>query len=199
MPAGGRDADQPRPGRRERTSARLVEAAAELIGQHGYETLVLEAVAEKAGVTRRTIYDHFRNKDDLIVAVIYRERSELFVPTKPGQTLRAYLRTLAKAVIDATTENPTLGRSSASFQLYVLTHEDMRQRIVAGSQKIFVKMEAVMVNAFGRDAFGMPPRKFVRVLLAVTEGLMARRHLMPEEFSADIVYAALDALASEGK
>jgi hypothetical protein len=37
------------------------------------------------------------------------------------------------------------------------------------------------------------------VLLAVTEGLLARRHLMPEEFSADIVYAALDALAAPGE
>jgi hypothetical protein len=36
-------------------------------------------------------------------------------------------------------------------------------------------------------------------LLAVTEGLLARRHLMPEEFSPDVVYAALDALAAIGK
>src|SRR5882724_11803174 len=115
MRAGRKSADQPPPGKRERTRARLVEAAAKLIGEDGYETLVLEAVAEKAGVTRRTIYDHFRNKDDLIVAVIYRERSELFVPIKAGQTLRAYLRALGKAIIDASTENPALGRSGASF------------------------------------------------------------------------------------
>jgi hypothetical protein len=29
--------------------------------------------------------------------------------------------------------------------------------------------------------------------------LLARRHLMPEEFSPEIVYAALDALAASGK
>jgi AcrR family transcriptional regulator len=199
MTAARRGTDPSPPGKRERTRKRLVEAATVLIGQHGYEALVLEKVAEKAGVTRRTIYDHFRNKDDLIVAVIYHERTELFVPIKPGQTLQAYLRTLAKALIDASTDNRALGRSTASFHLYALTHEDMRRRVVEGSHKIFAKMEAAMVKAFGRDAFGMPPRKFVRVLLAVTEGLLARRHLMPEEFSADIVYAALDALAAQGE
>jgi AcrR family transcriptional regulator len=199
MPAGRRDTDPSPSGKRERTRMRLVEAATELIGRHGHEALVLETVAEKAGVTRRTIYDHFRNKDDLIVAVIYHERTELFVPVIPGQTLRAYLRTLGKALIDASADNRALGRSTASFHLYALTHDEMRKRIVDGSHKIFAKMEAIMVSAFGREALGMPPRKFVRVLLAVTEGLLARRHLMPEEFSADIVYAALDALAANGK
>jgi AcrR family transcriptional regulator len=199
MPARTGDKDQPPSGKRERTRIRLIEAAAELAGQHGYETLALEAVAEKAGVTRRTIYDHFRDKDDLIVAVIYRERKELFVPIKPGQTLRAYLRMQAKAVIDASTDNPALGRSGAAFHLYALTHEDMRQRVVTGSRQVLPKLEAGLVEAFGRDALGMPPRKFARVLLAVTDGLMARRHLMPEEFPADIVYAAFDALASSEK
>jgi AcrR family transcriptional regulator len=199
MPAGRKTADPSPPGKRERTRTRLVTAAAALIGQYGYEALVLETVAEKAGVTRRTIYDHFDSKDDLIVAVIYHERTELFVPIKPGQTLQAYLRTLAKALIDASTDNRALGRSTLSFHLYALTHEDMRRRIVDGSHKIFAKMETAMVDAFGRRALGMPPHKFVRVLLAVTEGLLARRHLMPEEFSQDIVYAALDALAANGK
>jgi AcrR family transcriptional regulator len=199
MRAQRRSTDVSPPGRRGRTRRRLIEAAAELIGQHGYEALVLEMVAEKAGVTRRTIYDHFRNRDDLIVAVIYHERAELFVPIKPGQTLRKYLHTLASALIDASTDNRALGRSTVSFHLYALTHEEMRQRIVDGSHKIFAKMETTIVNAFGREALGMRPRKFVRVLLAVTEGLLARRHLMPEEFSPDIVYAALDALAANGK
>jgi AcrR family transcriptional regulator len=201
MPAGHKNSGTTpsASGKRERTRERLVEAAAELIGQHGHEALVLEAVAEKAGVTRRTIYDHFRNKDDLIVAVIYYERTELFVPIKPGQTLQAYLRAIGKAVIDASIDNRKLGRSTASFHLYALTHEDMRRRVVDGSHKIFEKMEAKMVEAFGREALGMPPRKFVRVLLAVTEGLLARRHPMPEEFSADIVYAALDALVSDAR
>ena len=184
------------PGKRERTKARLIEAARVLIGEVGYEALVLETVAEKAGVTRRTIYDHFRNKDDLIVAVIYQERTELFVPIKPGQTLKAYLRALAKVLIDLSTDNRALGRSSVSFYLYALTHEEMRQRVVEGSNKIFAKVEAAMVNAFGREALAMPPRKFVRVLLALTEGLLARRHLMPEEYPPDVVYAALDALAT---
>jgi AcrR family transcriptional regulator len=186
-------------GKRERTRARLIAAAAELIGQVGYEALVLETVAEKAGVTRRTIYDHFRDKDELIVAVIYHAGADLYVPIKPGQTLRAYLRSLAKALIDASTGNRALGRSTVSFHLYALTHEDMRRRVVADSRKTFAEMEKTFVDAFGREALGMPPRKFVRVLLAVTEGLLTRRHLMAEEISPDVVYAALDALAGNGK
>jgi AcrR family transcriptional regulator len=181
--------------RRERTRQRLITAASKLIGDHGYEALVLDAVAEGAGVTRRTIYDHFRNKDDLIVAVIYDRPTQLVVPIKQSQTLGDYLRTIADAVIEMSTDNRGLGRSTASLHLYLLTHEEFRLRAVSTNQQIYPIVEASMVAAFGEDAFAMPPRVFIRMLQAVTEGLLVRRHLMPEEFTAEVVYATFKALS----
>lgn len=45
---------------------RIATAARELFAAQGYERTTVEAVAERAGVSRRTFFRHFRSKDDVI-------------------------------------------------------------------------------------------------------------------------------------
>jgi hypothetical protein len=91
-------------------------------------------------------------------------------------------------------DNLGLGRSTASFEFYALTHEDMRKRVLARNREIYPRIEASLIAAFGRDGLGMPPRRFVRVMHAMIDGMLARRHLMPEEFTDDVVVAAFATL-----
>ncbi|MBQ0707054.1 MULTISPECIES: TetR/AcrR family transcriptional regulator [unclassified Ochrobactrum] len=52
------------------TRNRIVEAAAKLFHSEGIGRVSVDAVAEKAGLTKRTLYYHFRSKDDLIAAYL---------------------------------------------------------------------------------------------------------------------------------
>lgn len=52
------------------TRDRLIDAAARLFYDEGIRAVSMDAVAEKAGVTKRTLYYHFRSKDDLIAAYL---------------------------------------------------------------------------------------------------------------------------------
>lgn len=52
------------------TRAGIVKAAAKLFYSEGIRSVSLDAVAEKAGVTKRTIYYHFDSKDDLVAAYL---------------------------------------------------------------------------------------------------------------------------------
>lgn len=54
----------------EATRQRIVESAYGLFYREGFGRLSLEAVAEAAGLTKRTLYNHFASKDDLIAAVL---------------------------------------------------------------------------------------------------------------------------------
>ncbi len=56
----------PRTGTRER----ILAAAAKLFYGEGIRAVSVDAVAERAGVTKRTLYYHFRSKDDLIAAYL---------------------------------------------------------------------------------------------------------------------------------
>jgi AcrR family transcriptional regulator len=52
------------------TRKRLVDAATKLFYAEGIGRVSVDAVAEKAGLTKRTLYYHFRSKDDLITAYL---------------------------------------------------------------------------------------------------------------------------------
>ena len=52
------------------TRNRLIEAAAELIAEEGYERVGVMAVAQRAGLTNGAIYGNFRDKAHLLVAAI---------------------------------------------------------------------------------------------------------------------------------
>lgn len=52
------------------TRARIVDVAGELFAQAGYDATSIEAVLEKSEVSRGALYHHFRNKEDLFVAVL---------------------------------------------------------------------------------------------------------------------------------
>ncbi|PIW27399.1 MAG: TetR family transcriptional regulator [Rhodospirillales bacterium CG15_BIG_FIL_POST_REV_8_21_14_020_66_15] len=55
----------------------LIDTALRLFGRHGFHAVGVDRVIEEAGVARMTLYNHFKSKDELILAVL-RRRDERF-------------------------------------------------------------------------------------------------------------------------
>ena len=53
-----------------RTRSALLEAAAKGLSRYGYGNLVLKEVAREAGYTRGALYHQFKDKEDLVLAVV---------------------------------------------------------------------------------------------------------------------------------
>ena len=68
-------------GLRERQKAirhdRIIEAATRLFREQGYEAVKMEAIAAAAEVAIGTIYNYYRNKGDLLVAIVSLEVEEV--------------------------------------------------------------------------------------------------------------------------
>ena len=56
----------------EASRERILDAAAEIAGERGYEGTSINLVSERSGLPASSIYWHFTNKDELIAAVIDR-------------------------------------------------------------------------------------------------------------------------------
>ena len=54
----------------ERTRRRILDAAYELFYRKGFARVGVDEVAAFAGLTKRTLYYHFKSKDDLLAAVL---------------------------------------------------------------------------------------------------------------------------------
>jgi AcrR family transcriptional regulator len=52
------------------TRALIVRAADDLFYRERIRSASMDAIAERTGITKRTLYNHFRSKDDLIAAYL---------------------------------------------------------------------------------------------------------------------------------
>src|SRR5262245_47771755 len=65
-----------RPKNPQETRQRLLAAADEVFYAHGIRTSSVDEVAQRAGLTKRTLYYHFPSKDELAAAYV-QQRSDL--------------------------------------------------------------------------------------------------------------------------
>lgn len=56
--------------RRIATTARILTTAAELFSGHAYADVSVDQIAQQAGITKMTLYQHFRSKDELALACL---------------------------------------------------------------------------------------------------------------------------------
>jgi AcrR family transcriptional regulator len=73
--------------RAETTREQIVVAATRLFYGEGIRAVSMDAVAEKAGVTKKTLYYHFTSKDELVAATI---------AARDQPTLELYMRWFAE-------------------------------------------------------------------------------------------------------
>ncbi|MEU8825216.1 helix-turn-helix domain-containing protein [Streptomyces sp. NPDC048636] len=63
--------------RRQGTRSRIIDAALELFAECGYAATSVDAIAERADVARRTLFNHFPRKQDLVVVWAGERRKQL--------------------------------------------------------------------------------------------------------------------------
>lgn len=91
----------------EMSRERILDAATEIAAERGYEATSIGLVSAKCGLPASSIYWHFKNKDDLIAAVIERSfadwRKAWQVPDEgaPRDRLAGLAMQIAKALMDS--------------------------------------------------------------------------------------------------
>ncbi|HEX7107926.1 MAG TPA: TetR/AcrR family transcriptional regulator [Aestuariivirga sp.] len=86
-------------------NSRIVEAASGLFRQEGYEGARIEEIAAKAEVSVGTIYNYYRNKGDILVAIVSMEVHEVLsagrrILQKPPKNVEKAVDALIATYID---------------------------------------------------------------------------------------------------
>lgn len=89
------------------SSTRIVEAADAILAETGLDGLTMRAVAERLGVGTMTLYGYFRDKDQLLDALIDAKSDALEIPQSDGPW-RPRLRELMLHLHAQLVENPFL-------------------------------------------------------------------------------------------
>ncbi|MFJ8209062.1 TetR/AcrR family transcriptional regulator [Streptomyces sp. NPDC096033] len=109
--------------------AQLLTVAAELFAAHPYEEVLMENVAERAGVSRALLYQHFPSKRDLFAALYQQAADQLLAKTRldPADTLVAQLTEGLDAHIEYFEQN----RNTVLAANRVLAGDRLVQTIIA--------------------------------------------------------------------
>ena len=105
---------------------RILESAAELFRESGYEAVKMEAIAAAADVSIGTIYNYYQNKGDLLVAIVALEVHEVL---KAGERVIAEPPQSAEKAVDA------LIGGYIEHSLHYLSKEMWRQALAISTQQ----------------------------------------------------------------
>ncbi|MEX1279407.1 MAG: TetR/AcrR family transcriptional regulator [Acidimicrobiia bacterium] len=92
---------------------RLLDAAMDVFADLGYEQTTFAELAAEAGVGRTTIYEYFRDKEDLLATLVEEELPATFeamlAALPDGVPTITRLEALVRALVEFVATDPTLG------------------------------------------------------------------------------------------
>jgi AcrR family transcriptional regulator len=172
-------------GKRARTRARLIEAAAAVIGEKGFDRASLEEIAERVGMSRGAVYGNFKDKEELFLALIESRWKPIAPPIHPGASLQTYMTILGRTVAAEAKTRLAHAGTAAAFQLYICTHPEMRATLGERNAAIYSAMAKGLAKAIPQEELPMPAKRFVRVMDALISGLLLTYFQTPDLFTED--------------
>ncbi len=143
---------------------RLLCAAYELFSRHGVQATGIDAIIERSGVARQTMYRHFRSKQELVLAFLAR-REEAWLhdwlqaesarrATDPGEQLLAIFD-----VFDGWFREPEF--EGCSFINVLLEHPDPEHPLHQAAAEYLARIRAFL-EGLARRAGVKEPEGFAR-------------------------------------
>lgn len=173
--------------RKAETRVDLIAAATEVFVERGYHAASLQQVAQRAGFTTGAIYGHFRNKDELFLAVFEQfaltRVAELGSPhIAPEGTFGERARALADQWMARHTENPGFTVVALEFAVRAIRTPQLREAL-AGRYAAVRLAAARMLEEDARAAgveLPLPALELATVLRELGVGLSLAQLLDPE-------------------
>ncbi|MEV5882139.1 TetR/AcrR family transcriptional regulator [Streptomyces sp. NPDC052020] len=192
--------------RRPQTTARLLEAARETFAERGFHGSSIEAICERAGLTRGAFYSNFRTKEELFFALfdlharrvidrLTRAVDELDTSDDPVRTVLTRMGT-----VNETERGWYL--LSTEFTLHAIRHPRTGRVLAEHDRRLREEIVRLLTRLF--DRLGrrptVDPDALARLLTAVHEGSLAQSlvepdRLAPEQLAVTFLPPLIDAVS----
>uniref|UniRef100_A0AAU1ZW11 TetR/AcrR family transcriptional regulator n=1 Tax=Streptomyces sp. NBC_00093 TaxID=2975649 RepID=A0AAU1ZW11_9ACTN len=187
---------------------RILDAAVEIAGERGYEGTSIAAVSTKCGLPASSIYWHFKDKDDLIAAVIERSfETWLAAVELPGeetgtplQRVTSMAANVAKSLVDA----PDFLRLGLMLALERRPTEPRGRTVFLQVRDIAGRKITEVIEILAPDLDEDAVRTLTTYAVAGADGLFIQREVVGDavdlvamfELHAQLVYEAAICMAA---
>lgn len=148
--------DQPqglRERKRRETSERIIEKGLKLFVKHGYDATTLDAIAEAAGISRRTFFYYFKSKEEILLAARYSGFRQAIRPTLLEEPRdQAPIEAAQKCLIKLAARYES--KESVIFDRLMQSTDALRAR----RESVFVDTERILLDAMS-ELWPSPARR----------------------------------------
>lgn len=180
--------------KRDRTKAALVEAFWGIVDEHGFPAATLEAVAQRAGMSRGAIYSNFASRAELLFAAAGVRGLKIDRDLSQPGSLHEQLRRFAKGIAEVLPNAPGTQRWHAELLLHIATEPALKAQVAAGFAVLFQTM-ASQLEAQHRDELTISAGSLALAIQSLTMGLVYQAILSPLAVTETSVLEAFAALA----
>jgi AcrR family transcriptional regulator len=164
----------------------LLDAAVALVGTKGVHEVSMEAVAERAGVSRPLVYKHFSNRDELLAAAYRREASkvhaEVASEVAAARSVEEMYRALLRGSMRATVER---GQIFTALRAAGGWNRDIRKEQRSRDRDTVRAFAASAARQYGLDR--ERSTSVTAVLLGALDAVLAQWRLDPSQKNARIL------------
>ncbi|GHG40341.1 TetR/AcrR family transcriptional regulator [Streptomyces hydrogenans] len=190
---------------------RILDAAVEIAGERGYEGTSIAAVSAKCGLPASSIYWHFKDKDDLIAAVIERSfetwLAAVELPSEETGTPLERVTAMAGNVARSLIEAPDFLRLGLMLALERRPAEPRGRTVFLQVRDIARAKIAEMARAIIPDLDEKSVNALTTYAVAGGDGLFVQREINGDdvdlvalfELHAQLVYEAATRMAGRNK
>ena len=184
--------------RRALARAEILTAAAELFRARGYRATTLDDLARRLGISKKTLYGHFRSKEDLLAAIFHRTMTLVenglaairASRAAPAEQLREVIRHQVRTVVAEQAFLTVFFAEEASLPMR------LRRAIVRRKARYDHAVEAIVARASGAR-IALHPRLVVFALLGMSN--WTHRWYDPQgKWDAEFIAEAFIALIERG-
>jgi len=170
----------------EESRQRILDAAAQIAGERGYDGTSIALVSELSGLPASSIYWHFKNKDELLAAVIERsfnrwlEGMRVWIPEQKGTTTEERLVRAMRKTATALINAPDFMRLGLMLALERRPQEaTARNLFLQVRRQSYEQAVASYAELFGDDLKPADVRRIATLTMAAADGLFIAREVDP--------------------
>ncbi|WP_326731933.1 TetR/AcrR family transcriptional regulator [Streptomyces phaeochromogenes] len=207
---------KPQTARRKRANGvesrqRILDATVEIAGERGYEGTSIAAVSAKCGLPASSIYWHFKDKDDLIAAVIERSfetwLAAVELPREETGTSLERVTVMAANVARSLVDAPDFLRLGLMLALERRPVEPRGRTVFLEVREIAAQKIAEVVGTLFPDLDDESVRTLTTYAVAGADGLFVHREINGDavdlvalfELHAQLIHDAATRMASRSK
>ena len=168
----------------------ILEGLLKAVGEHGLQRCNMTDVAEAAGVSRGILHYYFKNKDEMIGALVAHLK-ESYLPDFRDQTTQIedpqeqLNKSLWYPVQTFGQAGASLAKVWIEFWGLAAHHPDVHQFINDAQSALREHFQHILRTGIEKGVFkdSIKPEKLASVILAALEGMVLQWHFNPEGFS----------------